>query len=277
MSQDSSIYEYRILAFVDILGFKNMIQQSIGNFHEQQRILNAMNIIHGYKELNDTGLGGLGLRKYGAQVTTFSDSAIISYPISFDGGLFSVLMDLIHLQIELSNLGIFIRGGISIGLAYHDEFNAFGPAMNDAYMLEDEKAINPRVILTKQTLIDGIKASKTHQNPFDISLLYSLIKQDKDGFYYLDYLRQFQELDFPEYNYYEWLIKIRNHLVNNLNSYHSNDEVYNKYLWMLGYWNEVFNSSNLTIPFEMGNSDSEVKQILEKYLSLVIKSDYPHQ
>lgn len=84
MYQDSSIYEYRILAFVDILGFKNIIQQSACNVYEQKRILKAMDLIHSYKELNDAG---------------------------DDGGLFHVLMDLIHLQIDLSNLRIFIRGG----------------------------------------------------------------------------------------------------------------------------------------------------------------------
>lgn len=277
MRQYSSIYEYRILAFVDILGFKNMIQQSTCNFHEQKRILNAMNIIHSYKELNDIGFGGGGLKKYGVQVTTFSDSAIISYPISFDGGLFHVLIDLIHLQIDLSNLGIFIRGGVSIGLVRHDEFNAFGPAMNDAYMLESKEAKSPRIILTSQTLSSGVAASKNHQNPFDISLLNSIIKQDKDGFYYLDYLRQFQELNHPEYDYYKWLTGIRGHLIYNLNLYYSDAKIYYKYLWMLDYWNDVLDSSNLTIPLEEGTSDSIGKQIFEKYLRLAIKSDYPHE
>lgn len=276
MCQNLSIYEYRILAFVDILGFKNMIQQSTCNSLEQKRILTAMNIIHSYKELNDFGFDGEGLRKYGVQVTTFSDSAIISYPISYDGGLFHVLIDLIHLQIDLSNLGIFIRGGVSIGLAYHDKYNAFGPAMNDAYMLESKEAKFPRIILTSQTLNSGVAASRNHQNLSDISLLKSIIKQDKDGFYYLDYLRQFQELDYPEYDYYIWLTRIRDHLINNLNLYYSDTEIYHKYLWMLDYWNDVFNSSNLTIPLEEGTSDSRVKQIFENYLSLAIKSDYPH-
>lgn len=277
MCQNSSIYECRILAFVDILGFKNMIQQSTFNFSEQKRILKAMNIIHSYKEFNDTSFDGEGLRKYGVQVTTFSDSAIISYPISFDGGLFHVLMYLIHLQIDLSNLGMFIRGGVSIGLAHHDEFNAFGSAMNDAYMLESKEAKFPRIILTSQTLSTGVAASENHQNPFDISLLNSLIKQDKDGFYYLDYLRQFQELDYPEYDYYILLTRIRSYLIYNLNLYYSDTKIYQKYLWMLAYWNDVFNSSNLSIPLEEGTSDSRGKQIFKNYLSLAIKSDYPHQ
>lgn len=174
MCHNLSIYEERILAFVDILGFKNIIQRSISSFPEQRRILDAMKIIHSYKELNDNGFDGEGLRMYGVQVTTFSDSAIISYPISFDGGLFHVLLDLIHLQIDLSNLGMFIRGGISIGLAHHDENNAFGPAMNDAYILESKKAKYPRIILTEKTLRAGVAASESLHNHYNISLLSSL-------------------------------------------------------------------------------------------------------
>ncbi len=237
-----------------------------------------MNIIHGYKELNDNGFGGKGLREYGIQVTTFSDSAIISYPIGYDGGLFFVLMDLIHLQIDLSNLGIFIRGGVSMGLAYHDEYNAFGPAMNEAYRLESEEAKFPRIILTNQTLHNGIKASKNLQNPYDKSLLMSLIRQDKsDGFYYLDYLRQFQELNYPEYDYYIWLSTIRDYLVRNLNAYHSDGRIYHKYRWMLEYWNDTLTSPGLSIPVTAETTACESKQIVEYYSNLVIKPDYPHQ
>lgn len=275
MPQLSTIYEDRILAFVDILGFKSMVQQSACNPQEQQRILNAMEIIHSYKEFNDTGFGN-GLRQYGVQVTTFSDSAILSYPMSFDGGLFHVLLDLIHLQIDLSNLGIFIRGGVSIGQAYHNEYNAFGPAMNDAYELESKKAIFPRIILTEQTLFDGIAASKSHQNSFDIALLKSIVARDTDGFYYLDYLRQFQELDYPEYDYYNWLARIRSHLVYNLNLYYANAEVYPKYQWMLAYWNSVFNLSNRRIPLAEEPDDTQRNQIIERYLNLAIKPEYPY-
>ena len=278
MCQEPPIYKSRILAFVDILGFKNMIQQSASDYKEQQRILNAMNIIHGYKTLNDNGLDGKGLREYGIQITTFSDSAIISYPIDFDGGLFHVLVDLIHLQIDLSNLGIFIRGGISMGLAYHDEYNAFGPAMNEAYRLESEEAKFPRIILTSQTLYDGVKASESLQNPYDISLLESLIRQDKtDGLYYLDYLRQFQELDYPEYDYYIWLSTIRDYLVRNLNAYYSDGRIYSKYRWMLEYWNDTLASPGLSIPVDEETSVDERKMIKESYSRLVVKPEYPYQ
>ena len=182
------------------------------------------------------------------------------------------------MQIDLSSLGIFIRGGISIGLAYHDEYNAFGPAMNEAYRLESTKAESPRIILTSQTLYDGIKASESLQNPYDISLLESLIRQDKaDGFYYLDYLRQYQELDYPEFDYYLWLNTIRDYLVQNLNSYHSDEKIYPKYRWMLEYWNDVLNSPGLSIPVEEETSADERKRIRENYSRLVVKPEYPYQ
>ena len=56
-----------------------------------------------------------------------------------------------------------IRGGVSIGLAHHDEYNAFGPAINDAYMLESKEAKFFRIILTSQTLSSGVAISINHK------------------------------------------------------------------------------------------------------------------
>lgn len=273
-NMNTPVYESRILAFVDILGFKNMVLASDNNYQEQQRILKAMSIIHRVKELNDSGSDG-GLRRYGIHVTTFSDSAIISYPLSHDGGLFYVLMDLIHLQIDLLMLGIFIRGGITIGAAHHDEFNAFGPAMVEAYELESKKAVYPRMILTEETIKTGLMYSPSHQNQYDICLFSNLIRQDTDGFFYLDYLTQSQEFDYPVPVYYKWMQSVRHAIVSNLNaSYGSanvNDQrIYEKYRWMLTYWNSVLTPAKLTYPVEAGLSKEELQEVHKAYLDLRI-------
>lgn len=275
MDQFTSIYEDRILAFVDILGFKDMVHISSFDPREQQRIKAAMDIIHSYKVLNDAGEDG-GLRKLGVQVTTFSDSAILSYPVNFDGGLFHVLLDLIHLQIDLSNIGVFIRGGVSIGPAHHDEVNAYGPAMIEAYGLESDKAVYPRIILTDQTLSIGISVSQNHRNPVDMSLLNSVIRQDEDGFYYLDYLRQFQELDNPDYDYYRLLTRIRERLVYNLNLYYTNARIFPKYKWMLMYWNDVLDPQTLTVPGD-GICEDRAGEIIDSYARLRIENKYPYK
>lgn len=272
----SFIYENRILAFVDILGFKDMIVKSAGDSQKQQLIKEAMNIVHSYKVLNDKGSVG-GLQKFGVQVTTFSDSAVLSYPVSFDGGLFHVILDLIHLQIDLACLGVFIRGGITIGMAYHDEVNAFGPAMVEAYDLESNSAVYPRVILTEQTLSAGIAVSREHRNPADVELLKSLLAQDQDGFYYVDYLRQYRELDYPEYDYYRWMTRIRECLIFNLNLYHSNTRVFPKYQWMRSYWNNVLDPQSLIVPREYGISDEQAREVYASYVRLRIADEYPYK
>lgn len=272
----SPIYEHRVFAFVDILGFKNMVHTSAFVPQEQARIMKAMEIIHSYKTLNDAGEDG-GLRKLGVQVTTFSDSAILSYPIGFNGGLFHSLLDLIHMQMELANIGVFIRGGVTIGLAHHDEHNAFGPAMVEAYRLESEQAVYPRIILTGQTLQAGTALSQSHWNPADMSLMNSVVRQDRDGFYYLDFLRQSQELDSPEDDYYNWLSRIRGYLIYNLNLYYGNASVYPKYLWMLDYWNDVLNLRELSVPVGGEIGEDRARQILNGYEGLRIKPEYPYR
>lgn len=269
-SSISNIYEQRILAFVDILGFKNMVEGAVHNKSEQERILTAMRIVRRYKDLNDSD-ADKGLNLCDCQVTTFSDSAIISYPLHYDGGFFGILIDLIHMQIDLLSLGIFIRGGIAIGLAYHNKYNAFGPAMNEAYKFESQKAIYPRIIFTEDTIIKGIRNSPSHNNRYDIDLVGSLIKKDEDGYYFLDYLRQSQEFDYPSSDYYKWMQMVRKAIIINLNNSHSKDEkVYQKYLWVLKYWNEMLDPENIDCPVDGDMSWAERKGIYEDYMDLRI-------
>lgn len=69
--------------------------------------------------------------------------------------MFFVLLDVIHLQLELMGLGILIRGGIAIGPLYHSGQIVYGPAMNQAYLLESVYAVYPHIILDEQTAVNG--------------------------------------------------------------------------------------------------------------------------
>lgn len=135
-----AVYEKRIVAFVDILGFKTIIEDSICDTSLRRKVLEATEIIHSRREG----------RIVGTQVTTFSDSAVISYPLNMRNALFHTIIDIIHLQLELGNKGIMLRGGIAIGDVYHDDDIVFGPAMNEAYFLESKVAKFPRVVIRKK-------------------------------------------------------------------------------------------------------------------------------
>ena len=150
MNYDGSKNKYlaeRIVAFVDILGFKNMVDNSLKSQQSAENLHKALERIYELKKHNERLNDIESLHEFGVEISTFSDSIIISYPIDFEGGLFFIIMELIHLQIDLVFYGILIRGGLSIGLLYHKENIVYGPAMNDAYYLESKCAIYPRIII----------------------------------------------------------------------------------------------------------------------------------
>lgn len=76
----------------------------------------------------------------------FSDSIVISQPIAeVDYPLFIELIA--QLQYGLFTKGILIRGGISCGKLYHDEYYLFGKELIKAYLFESTYADYPRILI----------------------------------------------------------------------------------------------------------------------------------
>lgn len=234
------VYEKRVVTFIDILGYKNMVEKTIGCNNEAIKLLDIMNYISVEKKTNYTGM--LNQNSIGKEISIFSDSIVISYPIDLGGSLFYILIDLIHLQIELINNGILFRGAVVIDELYHNDNIIFGPAMLRAYELESEKAIYPRIIIEPGTIDEGIKF-KAPQNSFDDEAGYilSLLRQDDyDGYYFLDYLKQYQELDDPYY-YYVMLESLRGMIYKAFMEI-KDEWVLKKYKWLRKYYNLTLES-----------------------------------
>lgn len=105
-------YEDRIVAFVDILGFKNKINASVTSPIELEKIYRALSRIYRLKTENYSS-GFLNQKESGVEVSTFSDSAVISYPAVGDN-LFYLIMELIWLQLDLAQADVLLRGGLTI-------------------------------------------------------------------------------------------------------------------------------------------------------------------
>ena len=204
-------YEERITCFIDLLGFKSAIDQSL----EQNEIRDAL-----YKNIHDLTSAKLLKQVYGdipvflldkeasikaardvikddliqkysnkfpLTITQFSDSFVLSCPSdnSHSCALLLKCVYIIHL-ICYFNLGMMVRGGISIGKLVHEENGAlFGPAMNEAYALESKSAIYPRVVasskafeclsnsLVEHTIMDPFKTAFDGHNVFDLISIFS--------------------------------------------------------------------------------------------------------
>lgn len=191
-------YEKKIVAFLDILGFKDMVagdaRKSATELCQIQAMITKridMNPSHIMQIIGNWGV----INDLGRYSTTFSDSAIISRSIKHD---FRELRDLILnlcwlQQCLIEEHGVLLRGGITIGSAVHTsngEF-LFGEAINNAVDLE-KKAKSPRIILSEDT-IQLCKAADTllpadSIDRMENDLKSNILKKDTDDYWYIDYL-----------------------------------------------------------------------------------------
>lgn len=234
------MFEERFIAFVDILGFKEIVKKAAKDVTYQDKVSGILNYIAKIRTDNYYGEWA----KYGVcnDVAVFSDSIVISYPCNRrDGdGLFYLLIDLVHLCLILTRNGIFVRGGITVGSVTHDQNISWGPAFVEAYEMEDKNAIYPRIIIDKKA-IDRGKELYSQRYPYDKNGddLDKLIELDEDGAYYLDYLSQWEEFDESD-EYIVWLDYIRVNIEENLKNA-SCPRIKMKYVWYAHYYNKTVN------------------------------------
>jgi hypothetical protein len=171
-------YEERYVAFIDILGFKELIKRSEkelahdcgadDRLHSVSAIFNAL--YFNLSSINDTyQIISHDTQSPDLRLNTFSDFVIISSnptPPGLDALIFAVW----SVITEWLSKGYISRGGISKGKIVHRYYEdgrapiVFGPAFISAYLLETEIADYPRVVLSK-----------------DVRLIYSEIKQNGEG------------------------------------------------------------------------------------------------
>lgn len=144
-----------VAAFVDFLGYKEDIEAAfkLGNGQKElERLRTALD--NAYQHLEASRDGSL-VGKRRLEYKSFTDCLVIGRPItqfhqdSRDAvfAVDDVIQYLGFLQMQLSCMGYFLRGGVAIGELYIDQDMVFGQALMDAYKAEKDLAVNPRVIL----------------------------------------------------------------------------------------------------------------------------------
>lgn len=167
-------YEDRAVAFIDILGFKNLVRDG-----RVSTILNAMEIIkRRIREIE-------GVREVKVDISQFSDCLILSAPNNKSG-----LPYLVHfaslVASELFLNGIWCRGGITTGQIYHKGSVAFGQALIDAYNLESQLAVYPRILITWDTADSFVELKNDGQPRHKLRSRGNFFRQDFDNNLHLD-------------------------------------------------------------------------------------------
>lgn len=165
-------YQERLICFIDLLGFKQTIEQSMKEDEVRLRLFEVFEefrdgglekLIYGsVPYLAESGLISLGEvygddvlqfdGDYGLVITQFSDSFVISAPASNSASCEMLFRCLAIIKMQFFfNLGMLMRGGMAIGKLVHNRGGAlFGPAMNEAYAIESNLAIYPRVVVSEK-------------------------------------------------------------------------------------------------------------------------------
>jgi hypothetical protein len=144
--KNSLIYEDRIVAFLDILGWRSKIKQSVNDPELTKQLGVTLDILekHAHFVDNTKNMGFPG----DPQVTHFSDSIVLSV-LKNDATCRQLIIYIQSITRTLLSLGMLVRGGISSGKLVHKGSNVYGPSLNDAYDLEHKEAKSPRIILDR--------------------------------------------------------------------------------------------------------------------------------
>ena len=143
-------FETRAVAFLDILGFKDLIKKVEANEQEACRQFNAfITVVNAFVSFDNKSLSTLMPKNVQPKYIFVSDSIILSAPLQENGydGLVAVTLKAIQLTHKLLEFGLSIRGGIAVGNVLHELANIFGSAFSEAIDLE-KKANYPRILLS---------------------------------------------------------------------------------------------------------------------------------
>lgn len=176
-------YDERYVAFIDILGFREMVarMRRAPNFYQE--------MLSNLSAMRDT----LPPREEKAvtdlRIQTFSDSIVLSTGPTPDG-LWHLLFVVHDLTNALLPRGIFIRGGVARGRMHHENDILLGEAMVEAYDLESKVAGHPRIVLSKQVWLDSQQAANA--DPVWATYYSSRLIRASDGPAFLNVLCEYQ-------------------------------------------------------------------------------------
>ena len=176
-----------IVAFIDILGFSNIMRSD--DVEIRLQAISLLEKISDYSSQHELKVDGYTL-SYSVEVSTFSDNVVISMPLTTEYGedyyhsddankfiktLFYTIKEIVW---EGLHLGLIFRGAITKGRLYHNKNIVAGEALVRAVDME-KGVIFPRIEIDK----DVIYCKNTHGTEIIDKDMNERIKQENGKFY----------------------------------------------------------------------------------------------
>lgn len=140
--------EIRIVAYIDILGYKNFVNEWLVDddlaIKIESTLTKAIEWVGGEKAL-------LRSKENDWKVKFFSDSIIISVQNNALG-ILNIVQGLSSFQRQMIDSGFLIRGAITIGKHLESKLSLLSQALVEAYELESHLAVFPRILISNKLL-----------------------------------------------------------------------------------------------------------------------------
>ena len=220
-------YKKCYIAFLDILGFKDKIENKTC-----KEILDIFTDIKNPLKKAYINEDGIIREICSAQKVNFkcmSDSICMYIDAAESDSLLCLISACSIFQAKLlkRETPVFVRGAIVLGDIYAKDDITFGPGMTKAYLLEENSAKYPRIIMTKETVLQG---AKNASSPILNERLWEYVECDFDDYYVtlpVDTLLLLQPTDEGK----DRCDKLMNHICDVLNS-STNSSVREKYIYL---------------------------------------------
>lgn len=223
---------YYILYF-DILGYKDKLKH-YGEEYFLKIICAVMDTIKAVYEDSEKG------RNFGYHI--FSDNIIIFLKKENDTEanvikLLVFIKDAFIIQRNLmGQYRIMLRGAITEGKLYYEGNYIYGTGLIDSYLMENNKAINPRIIIDKNLIykLNNIITGNSIFKYFYINIK-QIINRDDDGEYFVGYINKFGNSSqiFVGYLYYH------KNLLESYSILELEDKEKSKIIWCKKYHNAI--------------------------------------
>lgn len=190
-------YEPCVVSFIDILGFRDVIKTRPAE--EVYGIIKTLQKFT-FPDEDEPARSMDEVRLYSrAFAQSVSDAIVRVRPFNTqyrDGAFVHEILDLLYAQIELVNIGLLVRAGVTVGDAYagfNGEGPIFGPGMVRAYEIESQEAIFPRIVIDDYALgqhkSDERLRAKHNLLKHELDMLEDLLAVGEDGIHFIDYLK----------------------------------------------------------------------------------------
>lgn len=225
-------YTDSYVAFLDILGFKEYVSKT-----ECSQIYDLLEKCQNdakWTAENENSTLDVNSLFSKVKLNLISDSMVISIPAAQKGSLDILIVIVCMITMHcITEYGVFLRGAITKGNLFSDNSKVFGPALNQAYILESQSAVYPRIIFTTKLLNEY----KEHFFEPSFDIVETTTDIDDDFYQIVDYMMFFHwqiKRNIKAEQYESLLSKIDRIIDDKLESEYNN-RVREKYIWLKKY------------------------------------------